>query len=253
MTTVIVAGVGLVVWITRQIIEALIQGRIRLIGWSHSQRYAEAHLDRVLAQHAKAPPGSEQHQFIARVSAARVQVEAHEAARRVGISGGGMYWISVAIAALFVAAVAPLAASHRSPVVWGLVGVVGAYGIASELLAIWAGDAKAERISVLAAANRYGHGDLVRIDPWSVLRTYDYWRAGQSRRRMIRNRISQDRRLTSPATRRERRWIGQQIFPRGIFVDRDIWGTQDHAEDTGAPSAPPQAHRMGWALGTTDP
>jgi len=163
-TAAILVATGLVVWAVNKAPDWLSRREGKVRGSPSSAKYWRARLAEAIAQRAELSDTDARAQLDARITEARIMVEAHEAKRRLGIGGTASLWGLVAI---FGAAAALLFAASISLHDVGLLVIsifLGVLMISVEILALHASSAGAERFGVLVAAGRFGHSDLVRVD-----------------------------------------------------------------------------------------
>ena len=150
-------------------------------------------------------------------------VEAHEAKRRLGIGGTVSLWILVAVLGVTTAVLFAASISLDDVGLLLISILLGVVMISVEILALHASSAGAERFGVLVTAGRFGHSSLVRVDPWAVLRAYDYWRSSFDHAGQRRARQEQDKRLSTRWTRFERNLIGVSPWASRVEISEDIW------------------------------
>lgn len=222
-TAAVLVATGLVVWAVNKAPDWLSRREGVVRGSPSSAKYWRARLAEAIAQRRELPDTDARDQLDARVTEARIMVEAHEARRRLGIGGTASLWSLVAIfgvtAALMFAA--SISLGHVGLLLISI--LLGVAMISVEVLALHAASAGAERFGVLVAAGRFGHSDLVRVDPWAVLRAYDYWCSTLDRAERRRARNAQDKNLTTRWTRFERGLIGVSPWAGPLEISEDIW------------------------------
>jgi len=217
----ILLSVAIVVWFVTKALPAWIQSRGKsLRGSPSSERHWRSRLAEALEQYDPDLSEAERTQLAERVTRARTMVEAHEARRRLGLGGVAGMW---AAAALLIA----------SSIFWGgaLVGSIEALVIAIALgvgafayavLAVFSAMWIDARVLVLAEAGQRGHSDLVRDDPWRVLRGYEQWATQVSSDDSKQCKVH-DKKHTRLRTRIMRTMLGLSSFPSTIVIDEDIW------------------------------
>ncbi|MEJ1087259.1 hypothetical protein WDU99_02885 [Microbacterium sp. Mu-80] len=213
----------LVIWAVKTVPGWLSNRRDALRGSPSSPKYWRSRLAEAIEQHRDTIDDGERSQLRARITEARIMVEAHEAKRRVGIGGVVPLWLLVGFFGLAAAITWASAMVNQLPVAAVVAVVLGLLLIGAEILALNTSTAGTERLYALIAAGRFGHSDLVRSDPWLVLRTYDYWRSESDRRALIRQRVKDDKRRSTQWVRFERGLLG--VGPRQSMaeIDHDIW------------------------------
>ncbi len=200
-------------------------------GSPRSESYARARLKEALSQFGRAPDDGERAQFSARVSEARILVEAHEARRRVAPGTSAPAWILIVFLALIASVATAAALAQQKPGLWVIVVLLVLLLFGVQLVAMLTSTTRAECLDVLIAAGRYGHSSMVRTDPSRVLREYDHSRAKQDRRVLGAERGAEDRASTTRAIRFERALVGQRLWRYNVSLDHDVWAsTADVAE-----------------------
>lgn len=220
--------IALIVWMINKAATWFATSRTAPRGAPSSERHWRDRLAEALAQYGLAPD-AERRQFSDRVAQARIMVEAHEARKRVGIGGARGLWFLSGTFAVFAAGTASLAEAVNRPGLWLLTVLFTALMISYELIALMVSNASKERLGVLAEAGRRGHSDLVREDPWLVLRTYDHWRKEHDLRKFWWARRSREARRISGVTRRQRSLTGQSIWRPCSSLTYDIWALKAEA------------------------
>lgn len=222
-TAAVVVMVAVVLWAARTIPGWFASRPGAPRGSLSSARYWRARLAEALSQSKDAPDGPERTRFAARVTEARLRVEAHEAKRRVGFGGVAPLWVIVWLLVILasIAGSAPGVWSSPGPTLLALALFMLTFGV--ELLALHAATVRDDHVNALVAAGRFGHSELVRDDPWLVLRVYDRWRSSGREVSAARKRERPRRKDLDRGTRFETRLIGLASWPTGVSVDRDIW------------------------------
>lgn len=227
---IIVLLLTVVIWAIKTIPGWLVNRSGRLPGSPSTARYWRARLAEALAQMKDVPEGTEHPQFTARVTEARIMVEAHEANRRMGRGSQIFYWILFGVfaggAVLFNVIGTQPHAGSANLVALGFVVAM----FMTEVLALNTGLAVDERFNALVAAGRFGHNDQVRADPWWLMRTYDEWKSGLDLREMKRARVAHDKTHLRRRIRWRRELYGLTAWPRAIEINHDIWA-EDQPED----------------------
>lgn len=218
--------VGILIWLINKLPGWLSNRSKTVHGSPSSQKYWQARYAEALAQHDGGIEQAERTQQAARITEARIMVEAHEAKRRLGMGGVAPMWILVVLFGL--GAVAFFASSG----ITGLISlrvtaiILALLMVAAELGALQAASAGTERFNVLVAAGRFGRSDLVREDPWRVLREYDHARHAldEKRAEALAKRKTDDKDSTTRWRRFERALIGVRPYEDGIGIGpEDIW------------------------------
>jgi len=237
-TALILVIVALAVWALNRIPGWLASRTGAVRGSPSSARYWRARFAEALAQHDKEVGDLERDQLAARVTEARIMVEAHEATRRVGMGGIAPFWTLVIFFAL-AAAITGTAAIVKGSWPAALTGLAfTVLMIGTEILALLLTSASHERFNVLVAAGRFGRSDLVREDPWRVLREYDYAAARAGRRERLKARAAADREASTRWTRFERSMLGVSAYQNGIGIAAsEIWSPLAPSDPDGS-SAP---------------
>lgn len=223
-TSLIIVIVLIAIWAIKTVpaLFAVRPGAVK--GSPSSARYWRARFAEALAQHDETFHPAERAQLAARVTEARIMVEAHEAKRRVGIGGVVPFWILVVVFALIAAFLLTPAMVLGNPVLLGWAVLFGILMVAAELSALSLSSAGADRFNVFVAAGRFGRSDLVREDPWRVLREYDYARTRAGREERLRARSEQDKSLTTRRVRFERSMLGISAYQNGLGLSpAEIW------------------------------
>lgn len=216
----ILVGATLVVWIVTKVVPGWLTSRAKnLRGSPSSERYWRSRLAEALEQYEAALPEPERGEFTARVAKARTMVEAHEARRRLGMGGVVGAW--VATVAFLIAAALFWGGAFSSPMAFVIAIVLTVLTFTFEFLALFTTSWVNARVLILAEAGRRGHSDLVRDDPWCVLREYDHWISIPPRD--SKERKADDKAKTSWRTRFERSVLGLSAFPSVAVMDEDIW------------------------------
>lgn len=198
--------------------------RDALRGSPATPKYWRSRLAEAIEQHRDSIGSGERTQLLERITEARIMVEAHEAARRVGMKNAARpWWWFVAVFALMTAITTILAVATRSfiPGLLACASVSAMLGF--EFLAISVSSAGSERLQPLITAGRYKHSDLVRTDPWLVLRTYDYWLSTINRRALISSRYTDYKERTTRRIRFQCSMVGIGVHASALEVDHDIW------------------------------
>jgi len=218
----ILLGAAIVVWFVTKVLPAWIQSRGKsLRGSPSSEGHWRSRLAEALEQYDADLSEAERTQFAERVTKARTMVEAHEARRRLGVGGVTGMWI--AAASFLVGAAFFWGAAATGSVAALVVAIVLAVvGFAFEVLALVSATWIDSRVLVLAEAGRFGHSDLVRDDPWRVLRGYDHWAAHVPSVASA-ERKAHDKTHTRLRTRFMRSMLGLSAYPSAIVIDEDIW------------------------------
>jgi hypothetical protein len=224
-TAAVLVVTGLVVWAVNKAPDWLSKREGAVRGSPSSAKYWRARLAEAILQRKELSDTDARDQLDARITEARIQVEAHEAKRRLGIGGTASLWVLVAIFGVTAALLFAASISLDEVGLLLISIVLGVLMISVEILALHASSAGAERFGVLVAAGRFGHSDLVRVDPWAVLRAHDYWSAGVDRTERRRGRKAQDKRLSTRWTRFERNLIGVSPWASHIEISEDIWAS----------------------------
>jgi len=218
---------GVVVWLVNKLPGWLSRRSATVHGSPSSPKYWRARYAEALSQHDESVEDAERAQLAARITEARIMVEAHEAKRRVGIGGAVPMWFLVGVSGAAAVMYLGLASSTDNPVMrwWGIVFV--AVMIVAEVAALYASSIGADRFNVLVAAGRAGHSDLVRQDPWQVLREHDHARYAQREtwKTSLKKRQADDQKNTSARMRFERALTGISPFESGIGLPADIWSS----------------------------
>lgn len=221
---IVIIAVPLIGWIVKSISVAVSSRQGALPGSPSSERYWRSRLAEALEHLKKVPEAPEHEQFEARVTEARIMVEAHEAKRRVGVGGVRSLWVLVILLAVTASVSWVAAAAEQSWALGAFAMLLVGLMIAVELLALIVSSAGTERFNVLVAAGRFGRSDLVRADPWRVLREYDYARHRAGRKYRLKGRTQQDKDSTSRWIRFERSMIGVSPWQNGLAIAADeIW------------------------------
>lgn len=220
---IVVILLTVVIWAIKTIPGWLVNRSGRLPGSPATARYWRARLTEALAQLKDVPEGPERSQFAARVTEARIMVEAHEASRRMGRGSQAFYWILFGVfaggAVLFNVIGTQAHAGSANLVALGFVVAM----LVAEVLALNTGLAVDERFNALVAAGRFGHNDQVRANPWWLTRTYDEWKSRLDLRKTKRARVAHDKMHLRRRIRWRRALYGLTAWPRAIEINSDIW------------------------------
>ncbi|WP_242086263.1 hypothetical protein [Microbacterium lacticum] len=217
----ILVGAAVVVWVATKVVPGWVSGWAKsLRGSPSSERYWRSRLVEGLEQYKADLSDAEKTQLAARVTKARTLVEAHEARRLLGFGGATGLWTATAI--FLIAASLFWGGSTVSTAALVIAIVLSALTVAFEFLALFTTSWTNARVLVLAEAGRRGHSDLVRDDPWAVLREYDYWvrkvSPGGAKKRK-----AEDKKRAGARRRFERSMLGLSAYPSAIVIDTDIW------------------------------
>lgn len=199
-----------------------------LPGSPTTERYWRSRLDEALGQSKEAPAGSEQAEFGARVTEARIMVEAHEAMRRIGGGRVAGLWLTVVVLMLGASASGSIWKSSGSWVASLMTVLLLTLMAFFEFLALTRKPAFRRRFNVLVTAGRFGHSARVRKDPWWVLRQYELWKTEQQRAGVDLTRP--DERKASGRVRWERLQAGTAPWPDEFEMLEDIWAAPEATE-----------------------
>lgn len=220
----VVVVVLILLWAVKTI-PPWLAGRSQTVhGSPSSAKYWRARFAEALEQHDGEIDSAERRQLAARVTEARIMVEAHEAKRRIGIGGVIPMWVLVALSGVVAVTLNAAGAASGSVALRWWAGAVAALMIVAELTALHASSVGTERFNVLVAAGRFGRSDLVREDPWRVLREYDYARKRAQHSTRLNERAAQDKKLTTRWIRFERAMTGISAYQNGAGLSpSEIW------------------------------
>lgn len=235
--TLIIVLLGVGIWVINKLPGWLASRSATVHGSPSSPKYWRARLSEALAHHDSEMVAAERAQLAARVAEARIMVEAHEAKRRVGIGGVVSLWMLVAVFGLTATFLVTAGAAAKNPMLHWMGVAAAVLMIGAELGALHASSAGKERFNVLVAAGRYGRSDLVREDPWRVLREYDHARQKLNKKKTLSERKAADKAATSRWIRFERSLLGITAYEDGVGIKpSEIWTPPDDAAAGGQPS-----------------
>ncbi|MBS1905490.1 MAG: hypothetical protein JST33_02750 [Actinobacteria bacterium] len=194
-----------------------------LRGSPTSSKYWRSRHAEALAQRKDMPAGPEAEQLDLRATEARIMVEAHEALRRIGPDPARPFWMGFWVFVPFTLIFGTWWLVERSGVLAFTAAVALIVLLGCEIAAVLADTVVTARFNALVAAGRKGHSNLVRADPWRVLRRYDEWRSHHNARKKLSARTKADASRVSKRVRIERNFFGLPVRPSGIEIDTDIW------------------------------
>ena len=228
--TLIIVLLGVGIWVINKLPGWLASRSATVHGSPSSPKYWRARLAEALAHHDSEMVAVEREQLAARVTEARIMVEAHEAKRRVGIGGVVSLWMLVAVFGLTATFLVTAGTGAKNPMLHWMGIAAAVLMIGAELGALHASSAGKERFNVLVAAGRYGRSDLVREDPWRVLREYDHARQKLNKKKTLSERKAADKAATSRWIRFERSLLGITAYEDGVGIKpSEIWTPPDDA------------------------